>query len=185
MKQQYRVICTENPRFYPKKTFIDIYPADISRPENCITHDVLLQMRRLANPEVDHIINGIILTDCGAGNIHLQYETVTNRRLRQYQENIRQRLDPAIIKTFHEMRHAGKDRTLEVSFGNMAVLFDLHAPSLDAPVSARQNALIEENKRIRYIAAKRQELIARRSKEPYANKPHLLLAWKQAQYRGD
>ena len=85
MKDLYRVVCSENQQLYPNKTFIDIYPAGISRPENNVTHDCILSMRRIINPEVYPIVSGIILTDLGHGNIHLKYEKVYNKRLAQYQ----------------------------------------------------------------------------------------------------
>lgn len=137
MADKYRVICTENQRLYPGKTFIDIYPAGSLRPENSLTHDCLLQMRRLATPEVDKLESGIILTDFGNGSIHLQYETMPNRRMKEYQNLLRQRLDKQIIDTFKQMRAKGFDRTLEISFTEMAARFDLYASEDDTPVSAR------------------------------------------------
>ena len=61
MNDVYRVVCSENPRLYPGKTFIDIYPAGSSRPENCLNHDCILMMRQVINPEVYSLESGILL----------------------------------------------------------------------------------------------------------------------------
>ncbi len=185
MKNIYRVVCSENQRLYPGKTFIDIYPAGSMRPENSLTHDCLLQMRRMASPGVDKIESGILLTELDNGEISLQYEKRTNYRLRRYQEHLRQRLDPKIIATFKEMKSQNKDRTLEVSLVHMAIMFDLFNTEKDKPLSAREDALIRENMRQKRQAAKRRELIARQAAGKYAAHPEIMLAWKQALYRGD
>lgn len=185
MQDKYRVICCENQRLYPGKTFIDIYPADSSRPESSLTHDCLLQMRRLINPKVDKLESGIILTDLGNGNIHLQYEKVYNYRMRQYQEHLRQRLDKEIVKTFMTMKQQNKDRTLEVSFSDMSVLFDLHTKDTHQPISAQEDALIKETARRKHLIEKHKERVRRSAGSRYAANPHILLAWTQAKYRGD
>lgn len=185
MPDKYRVICTENQRRYPGKTFIDIYPAGCMRPENSLTHDCLLQMRRLATPEVDKIESGIILTDFGNGNIHLQYEAMPNRRMREYQQYLRQRLDGQIIDTFKEMKAKGVNRTLEISFCDMATRFDLYAPNDETPISAREDALIKENAHQKRLIEKRKEAVRRAASSKYAAHPEILLAWRQAKYRGD
>ncbi len=185
MFEQYRVICYKNSNHCPEKIFVDIYPAGLSRHENELTHDCLLQMRRIADPGAERVESGIILTDFGNGNIRLKYEPAANYRIRQYQEYIRPKIDPEIIKTFQDMKRRGKNRTLEVSFKDMAVLFDLHASAEDSPVSARQDALIKENTRRKQLAEKKKELARRLARAPYASRPELLLAWKQAKYRGD
>lgn len=184
MADKYRVICTENQRLYPDKTFIDIYPAGSLRPENSLTHDCLLQMRRLINPEVNKLESGIILTDFGNGNIHLQYEAMPTRRLREYQNSLRQTLDGKIIDTFRKMRAKGFDRTLEISFTEMAARFDLYAADDETPVSAREDALIKENARQKRLIEKRKELIRRKAASKYAAHPEILLAWRQAKRRG-
>lgn len=121
MPDKYRVICSENQNLYPEKIFVDIYPAGSMRPESCLTHDGLLQMRRLINPNIQKLESGIILTDFGHCNILLQ----------------------------------------------------------------REDALIRQNSYQKHLAEKRRELIERKAKEKYASAPQLLLAWKQAKYRGD
>ncbi len=185
MPDKYRVICTENQRAYPGKTFIDIYPAGVMRPENSLTHDCLLQMRRLINPEVEKLESGIILTDFGDGNIHLQYEGTTNKRMREYQKYLRQKLDGQIIDTFKKMRTRGLDRTLEISFTEMAARFDLYAPEEETQISAREDALIKENARQKKLIEKHKEAVLRSSRSKYASHPEIILAWQQAKYRGD
>lgn len=185
MPDKYRVICSENQNLYPEKIFVDIYPAGSMRPENCLTHDGLLQMRRLINPNVQKLESGIILTDFGHGNILLQYEKMPNRRMQQYQDHLRQKLDPLILDTFRKMKNHNKDRTLEVSMANMAVMYDLHSSSENEQLSAREDLLIRQNSYQKHLAEKRRELIERKAKEKYASAPQLLLAWQQAKYRGD
>lgn len=184
MPDKYRVICTESQNLYPGITFIDIYPAGSLRPENSLTHDCLLQMRRLVNPDVDKLESGIILTDFGNGNIHLQYEKMPNRRMQEYQNSLRQRLDGQIINTFKQMRSKGFDRTLDISFRDMAARFDLYAPENETPVSARQDALIKENARQKKLIEKHKEIVRRSAASKYAAHPEILLAWYQAKYRG-
>lgn len=184
MPDKYRVICCENQRAYPGKTFIDIYPAGSLRPENSLTHDCLLQMRRLSNPEVDKLESGIILTDFGNGNIHLQYEAMPNRRMREYQNQLRQRLDKQIIDTFKQMRSKGFDRTLEISFTEMATRFDLYAMEDETPISARQDALIKENARQKRLIEKHKDAVRRAAASKYAAHPEILLAWRQAKHHG-
>lgn len=185
MPDKYRVICSENQKLFPGQTFVDIYPAGSMRPENCLTHDGLLQMRRLINPDVQKLESGIILTDFGHGNILLQYEKMPNRRMQQYQDHLRQKLDPLILNTFRKMKNRNKDRTLEVSIANMAVMYDLHASPENEQHSAREDLLIRQNAYQKRLAEKRRELIERKAKEKYASAPQILLAWKQSQYRGD
>ncbi len=155
------------------------------RPENCLTHDGLLQMRRLINPNVQKLESGIILTNFGHSNILLQYEKMPNRRMQQYQDHLRQKLDPLIIDTFRKMKNHNKDRTFEVSMANMAVMYELHSSSENEQLSAREDLLIRQNSYQKHLAEKRRELIERKAKEKYASAPQLLLAWKQAKYRGD
>lgn len=184
MFEKYRVICTENQKLYPDKLFIDIYPAGIGSAANSLTHECLLQMRRMINPEVEVVETGILLTDLGNGNLQLQYEKMPNRRMQQYQDNLRKQLDKKITDAYKDMRLQNKDRTMEVSLSNMVVLFDLNAGD-DTPVSAREDALIKENARQKYIVEKRKHLLQRKASNKYASKPHTLLAWKQAMIRGD
>lgn len=185
MPDKYRVLCSENQFRYPGKTFVDIYPAGFLRPENSLTHDGLLQMRRLVNPDVEILETGIILTDFGSGNIMLQYEKMPNRRMQQYQTSLRQRLDPLIIKTFREMKQHGQNRTLEVSMASMAVMYDLHSFSEEQPRSAREDALIRQNAYQKRLYEKRRLQIERQAQKENAPSPQVLLAWRQALYRGD
>ena len=67
----------------------------------------------------------------------------------------------------------------------MAIMFDLFNTEKDKPLSAREDALIRENMRQKRQAAKRRELIARQAAGKYAAHPEIMLAWKQALYRGD
>lgn len=105
--------------------------------------------------------------------------------MQQYQDHLRQKLDPLIIETFQKMKNHNKDRTLEVSMANMAVMYDLHSSSENEQLSEREDLLIRQNSYQKHLAEKRRELIERKAKEKYASTPQLLLAWKQAKYRGD
>ena len=83
------------------------------------------------------------------------------------------------------MRAKGFDRTLEISFTEMAARFDLYASEDDTPVSARQDTLIKENARQKRLAEKHKEAVRRAAASRYAASPEILLAWRQAKYRGD
>lgn len=183
MFDKYRVVCSENLKLYPDKLFIDIYPAGSSRPENCLNHECILQMRRVVNPDVSSLASGIILTDRGNGDIFLQYEKVTNYRLKQYQEYIRSKVDNKIIETFKKMKALGKNRTLEVSLSSMAVLFDLQKRP-DTPVSAREDALQKEADHQRKLKAALHYRQVYHASQKNASHPEIMLAWKQAMYRG-
>lgn len=194
MIDTYRVVCSENERLYPGEIFVDIYPAGNSRPENCLTHDGLLAMRQISNPGVSNIEPGILLFDNGQENPTLKYEKVTSYSRKRYQEFVHQKIDKKIYQTFRKMKSAGKNRTLEVSFASMAVMYDLNAEKDDkSPKSAREYALIEENQRQKTLAEKRQELIERKRLElaRYIERkgvgytPEQMMAWKQARSLGD
>lgn len=178
MLQQYRVVCCENKN---KKLFVDIYPADFSN--NAPTHDILIKMRRMITPDANPIISGIILTDLGNKNISLKYEPVYSYRLRQYQEFIRTKVDSQIYKTFQQMKNQGARSTIEINSANWGIIFDMHASS--SPQSAREKLLIDEKLNYKKYQENRQHLIESKANSPYASKPHILLALKQAKYRGD
>lgn len=194
MIDTYRVVCSENDRLYPGEIFVDIYPAGNSRPENCLTHNGLLAMRRISNPGVSNIEPGILLFDNGQEQPSLKYEKATSYSRRRYQESVHQKIDKKIYETFQKMKAARKNRTLEVSFASMAVLYDLNAAQdNDSPKSAREYSLIEENKYQKRLAQKRQELIEYKRLElaKYIERkgssytPEQMIAWKQARNHGD
>ncbi|MBE6454137.1 MAG: hypothetical protein E7017_04555 [Alphaproteobacteria bacterium] len=180
MKDLYRVVCSENQQLYPNKTFIDIYPAGISRPENNVTHDCILSMRRIINPEVYPIVSGIILTDLGHGNIHLKYEKVYNKRLAQYQEHLRTYMDAKIIKTFIEMKQQNQNKTIDINMTNLAIYYDINATNKSTPISAKEQLLIQKKEEYQNMIQRKKQRINQNSKQPFAHAPHILLAWKQA-----
>ncbi len=194
MTDIYRVVCSENNQLYPEEIFIDIYPAGSSRPENCLAHSGLLAMRRIINPGVNNIEPGILLFDNGQEQPTLKYEKPTSYSRKRYQEFIHQKIDKEIYKTFHKMMASGKNRTIEVSFASMAVMYDLNAAKdNDSPKSAREHSLIEENQYQKRLAQKRQILIERKRLElaKYIEHkgsgytPEQMMAWKQARNIGD
>lgn len=193
MTDIYRVVCSENTKLYPGEIFIDIYPAGDWRPENSLAHNGILKMRQIIKPEVYNIEPGILLFDNGDENPILKYEKVTSYSRKRYQEYVHQKVDNKIYERFREMKAAGKNRTIEVSFANWAVLYDLNAAKDDnSPKSAREYSLIEENQHQKRLAQKRQELIEHKRLElsRYIERkgagytPEQMMAWKQARNMG-
>lgn len=197
MNDVYRVVCSENPRLYPGKTFIDIYPAGSSRPENCLNHDCILMMRQVINPEVYSLESGILLHDKEGREPYLQYETTFNKRLKLYQDNFRKNYDKKILETFQKMKSLGRDKTMDVSFLDLAVRYDFFKSDYltDTPKSAREQEIIQSAQEHNIREQKRQELIARKQNElenyrkrknlSKAPTPEQMLAWKQAHILGD
>ena len=179
----YRVVCWENQN----QIFADIYPAGESRPENSLTHDSIFMMRKKITPEAQRIESGILLMDLGNGNIILKYEKVYNRRMQIYQNNIRKKTDPIITHTFNKMKQTGKNRTFEISFTNMCMLYDLQAPKDNKSVctySTYQEVTNLEKIRLEKAHKLKQIKIDYYARDKYASNPHLKLALKQAMYRG-
>src|SRR5574344_587164 len=192
MRNVYRVVCSENKKLYPNKLFIDIYPADMYRPENCFTHDCILKMRQLINPNVSNLEPGILLYDDHETEPLIKFEKTYSRSIQIQQEYMHEKLDNKIIETFKKMRALGKDRTLDVSLVTLGVNYDFFAPKNDntSPISAKEDALLKEIARQKRIAQKRQELKSYQeiywSKHPESKcSPQQLMAWKQAISRGD
>ena len=179
--KKYRVVCTD----IKGKTCVDFYPAGCGRPENCITHDGILLMRQLANPEAV-LIDRAILTELGNEQIHIQYEGLP-KSIRKYQEPKRQKLSPLISKNFKRMKQNNADRTIEISFSQMAVLYDLNSLDIkdNKPHSAREHELSEQYNRQKKLEQKRHDRHEFYARQPHASNPEILLAWKQAQFRGD
>ncbi len=183
MYDLYRVVCWEKNN----QIFADIYPAGESKPENSLTHDSIFMMRKKITPEAQRLESGILLTDLGNGNIVLKYERVYNRRMQIYQNSIRKKTDPIITDTFTRMKNNGKTRTFDICFSTMCMLYDIQTYSpkhQDNIYSARQEAIIQEKQRQEKAQRLKQIKIDYYANMPWANKPHLKLALKQAMYRG-
>lgn len=178
---KYRVVCTD----IEGKTCVDFYPAGYGRPENCITHDGILLMRQLANPKAT-LVDKAILTELGNEQIHIQFEDVP-KSMRKYHELARQKLAPFISRNFKRMKQNNADRTIEISFSQMAVLYDLNSLDIkdNKPHSAREHELSEQYNRQKKLEQKRHDRHEFYAHQPHAAKPEILLAWKQAQFRGD
>lgn len=197
MKEVYRVVCSENQRLYPGKTFIDIYPAGSFRPENCLNHDSILMMRQIINPEVFSLEPGILLYDKEGCEPHLVFEKMFNKRQKFYQDSFRQRYEKKIVETFQKMRSLGRDKTMDVSFLDLAVRYDFFQSDYlaDTPKSAREQEIIQSAQKHKIQERKRQELISRKQNElenyrakknlSKAPTPEQMLAWKQAHILGD
>ncbi len=197
MKDVYRVVCSENQRLYPGKTFIDIYPAGSFRPENCLNHDCILMMRQVINPEVYSLEPGILLYDKEGCEPHVTLEMTCNKRLKLYQDSFRKRYEKKIIETFKKMKSLGRDRTMDVSFLDLAVRYDFFQEEKinDTPKSAREQEIIQSAKEHKIQEQRRQELIERKRNEleNYRQKknlskvptPEQMMAWKQAHILGD
>ncbi len=177
----YRVVCWEENN----QIFADIYPAGESRPENSITHDTIFMMRQKITPNAKRVETGILLTDLSNGSIELKYEKVYNKRMKMYQDSIRKKIDPIIVSTFKEMKRLGKNRTFEISLANMSVLFDIRDKQGEyAYRSARQDELIREKLRIDKANELKKIKIEYYANAKYATNPHIVLAYRQAMYRG-
>lgn len=183
MYDLYRVVCWENQNLI----FADIYPAGESRPENSLTHDSIFMMRKQITPNAQRVESGIILTDLGNGNILLKYEKVYNKRMLIYQNNIRKKIDPIITDTFNKMKQNGRNRTFDISFPNMCMLYDMQKPKENNRISTystQQEAINQEQIRLEKAQKLKQIKINYYANEKYASKPHLKLALRQAMYRG-
>lgn len=186
MKDIYRVVCSENQRLYPGQTFIDFMPAGHTRQENCLNHESILQMRRMVNPDVDSIENGLLLTDYGNGRLELQYEKAYNYHIRRHQEYVKEKYEPLIFERFRQMRAAGKEKTLEVSLRDLVVLYDFHQSIDDgSPKSAREMALIEEARKRKEIERRKNEMREQMAKKEKNLTTEQILRWKYARYSGD
>ena len=180
MYDLYRVVCWENNN----QIFADIFLAGESRPENSLTHDTIFMMRKKITPQAKLVETGIILTDLGNSNISLRYEKVYNKRLKMHQDNIRKKTDKIIVNTFQNMQERKKVRTFDISLVSMNVLFDIHHNPKDEIYSARQYKLIQEEQRINKLQRLKRIKLKYYANTSYADKPHLILALKQAMYRG-
>lgn len=186
MKEVYRVVCSENQRLYPGQTFVDFMPAGMSRQENCLNHESILKMRRLVNPEVDSLENGLIITDYGNGNLELGYEKAYNYQIRRNQDYFKQKYEKLIFERYRQMKEAGKEKTIEVSMRDLAVLYDFHQ-SVDngAPKSAREAALIEEAQRLKEAEQRKKDSIEQQAKREQNLTTQQILKWKYSRYSGD
>ena len=186
MKDIYRVVCSENQRLYPNQTFVDFMPAGMSRQENCLNHESILQMRRVVNPEVDALEDGLVLIDYGNGNLELGYEKAYNYQIRRNQEYFKQKYEKLIFERFRQMKEAGKEKTIEISMRDMAVQYDFHAMAkIESPQSAREAALVEEAKRLEEQERRRKEQSAYQAKKESNLTTEQLLKWKYSRYSGD
>ncbi|MBQ8785583.1 MAG: hypothetical protein IJZ59_06045 [Alphaproteobacteria bacterium] len=187
----YRVVCSENQQLYPNETFVDFMPAGMNRSENSVIHDSILKMRRLANPDVESLCNGLLLYDFGAGRIELKFEKAYNHIIRRNQENFRKNYEHLIIRRFKEMRESGKDKTLNINTSTLAVVYDFYkkdSNNLNVPQSAREMELRRKAEDYRQQQKRRNELIEKaneRSKEERPFTSEQFLAWKMAHYQGD
>lgn len=184
----YRVVCSENQRLYPGKTFIDFMPAGTNRCENAVIHDSILKMRQMINPEVDSLTTGLLLYDFGDGNISLQYEKAYNYVIRRNQAYIKDKYENMIIDRFKDMRAMGKEKTLDVSLSTLAVVYDFYKSddkNSDSPRSAREMELRRKAEEYRQSQKRKQDAIndTRTKETPYSSSQ--LLAWKMAHYHGD
>ena len=182
MHHTYRVVCTENQQKYPDKTFIDIYSADIGSPNAELTHNMLIEMRKLSNPDVYPVLTGVILTEFEDGSIRLKYEQQGNKFLQMEQTKKRQKLEPEIIKTFKDMKQRGRNKTLDVSFAYMSILYDMHASKEDC-ISARQANLIEQTERLRKVKERHDDVVYRGQQEKLD--PIVMMKARMNRYQGD
>lgn len=184
----YRVVCSENQRLYPGKTFIDFMPAGLNRSENSIIHDSILKMRQMIDPEVHSLTSGLFLYDLGGGRVNLHFERAENFQLRRYQDGIKAKYSDMIIDRFREMRAAGKEKTLEVSLSTLAVVYDFYkACNVDdtAPKSAREMELRRQAEEYRQREQRRKELAEYQRTHSVSYSEGQIMAWRQARYSGD
>ncbi len=184
----YRVVCSENQRLYPGKTFIDFMPAGTNRCENSVIHDSILKMRQQINPEVRPLTNGLFLYDLGDGRINLHFEKTNNYLVRRDQEQAKAKYSNMIIDRFKEMRANGKEKTLDISLSTLAVVYDFYkAQETDdnCPKSAREMELRQKAEEYRQTQRRRQELAEyHRDRATYQAETQML-AWRLARYSGD
>lgn len=184
----YRVVCSENQRLYPGKTFIDFMPAGTNRTENSVIHDSILKMRQMINPEVSALTSGLFLYDLGDGRVNLHFERADNYQVRRYQETIKAKYSKMIIERFNEMRSAGKEKTLDISMATLAVAYDFYK-ALDnddqTPKSAREMELRQKAEEYRNQERRRKELAEYHRTHASNHIETQRMAWKMARYSGD
>lgn len=181
MSKVYRVVCSENQKLYPNQLFVDFMPAGDSRPENCLNHECILKMRQMINPQVNSLESGILFYDYGDNNYLIKYEKVTNYSMRRYQEYIKQRLDKEILSTYQRMQANNKEKTLEVSLTNMAIIYDFYRlEDNGSHKSAQETALMQRAQEYKRQMQKRRELIEHKRNREVKVTIEQLLAWKQA-----
>lgn len=66
--------------------------------------------------------NDLLLYDFDNGEVKLQYEKAYNHLVRCNQEYIRDKYESLILSRFKEMRSLGRERTLDISMTNLAII---------------------------------------------------------------
>lgn len=184
----YRVVCSENQRLYPGKTFVDFMPAGLNRCENSVIHDSILKMRQMINPEVTSLTSGLFLYDLGGGRTELRFERADNYQVRRYQEDIKAKYSNMIVDRFREMRAAGKEKTLDVSLSTLAIVYDFYKAGDvgdDVPKSAREMELRQKAAEYRQREQRRKELAEYQRTHEVSYPESRIMAWKMARYSGD
>lgn len=66
--------------------------------------------------------NDLLLYDFDNGKVKLQYKKAYNHLVRCNQEYIRDKYESLILSRFKEMRSLGRERTLDISMTNLAII---------------------------------------------------------------
>lgn len=177
-KKKFRVVCTKER--FKDEIIIDIVPA------NGVIHDMIFASRKAQNPELEDYAGSVYLADSGNGEKPVvsfaKMENVPkNCELYRYYKRLAEKLTPEILKVYGKMTAAGKESTLDVQIEDYFSAFQGSA-EIQNPQTEKLKSYAE--KRLRIEKFKKQTM-EQKARENTAHKPEVLMAWKQAMYRGD
>lgn len=182
--KQYRILCCKEP--FKDNIIIDIIQADKA------THEMILASRKKQNNKLENYADSVYLTDINGKEFEItfgsfKFPSANNNpnakktELYRYYEKLYNQLSPLILETYQNMKKSGRESTLEV---NIQDYFDQE--QLKNEDSNPENEKLKESaERNLKIKQYKKITLARKAKENAVHKPEVLLAWKQALYRGD
>lgn len=177
-KKEFRVICTKER--FKDEIIIDIVPA------NGVIHDMIFASRKKQNPKLEDYAGSVYLTDFDNGNtpevsFAKMQNVPKNCELYRHYKRFAEKLTPEILKVYDKMTTSGRESTLDVQIGDYFAAFQ---DNIEVQNLKTEELKSYAEKRLRIEKFKKQTL-EQKARENAVHKPEVLMAWKQAMYRGD
>lgn len=176
-KKEYRVVCTKER--FKDEIIVDIVPA------SGMIHEMIYASRKKQNPKLEDYAGSVFLTETEGQEPVVTFGNMTGLSkkslLGRYYENLSKSLSPLILETYAAMKAAGKKATLEVS---MQDYFAMYRGEGEAK-NTKDEALKERAEKIKRIEQNKKDVLSKRALSDASHKPEIMMAWRQALYRGD
>ena len=169
----------------------NVYYVDMCRDGFC-SHDIMFKMQKkfYRNDKLERVFNdsnGIKLKEARDGKVSLIYTKHRDVMAAKHQQELRQKIDPEIMRVFKKMKEDNRLMTISVPLQDSVIVDEMKRVlgahfKVDSLQAEKLKTQYERQKRLEQLKAVRQAYYAQ---QKYASAPHLKLMIQQMKYSGD